>query len=230
VIEAVLYDLDGLMVDSEALHGQASEQALNKYGHRLEDLSWEMRKNFYGKRVVDVAGEIVDSLGLPASPEQWAQERLEIFMGLIEKGLSLMPGVEQSLEFFDRRGIRKAVVSSGNRKYVERMLEMTGVGPAFNLVITGDEVSHGKPDPQCFLIGARKLGVQPANSLVLEDAYAGICAAKSAGMKVIGIRNEYNDDYHGADLVLGSLAEIDDRVLRRLENSADSAGRSSNNH
>ncbi|MBN2289328.1 MAG: HAD family phosphatase, partial [Candidatus Glassbacteria bacterium] len=126
MIEAVLYDLDGLMVDSEAIHGEASEEALNKYGYRLTDLSDELRRNFYGKRVVDVAGEVVDSLKLPISPEQWADERLEVFMRLIEDGISLMPGVEQSLSFFERRGSKKAVVSSGVRRYVERLLEITG--------------------------------------------------------------------------------------------------------
>ena len=227
MIEAVLYDLDGLIVDSEAIHGQASELALNKYGHTLEDLSWEMRKNFYGKRVIDVAAEIMDCLGLKVSPEQWAEERLEIFMGLIEDGISLMPGVEQSLEFFDGKGLKKAVVSSGTRKYVEHILEITGVRAAFDAVVTGDEVTRGKPDPQCFLIGARELGGKPEGCLVLEDAYAGICAARAAGMIVIGVRNKYNDNFKGADLVLDSLAEIDDRLLDRLAGSVRSAARSS---
>jgi beta-phosphoglucomutase len=218
VFEAVLYDLDGLMVDSEELQGKASEMALNKYGFSLEDLPDEMRKNFYGKRVIDVAGEVVDCLNLPAGPEQWAAERLDIFMRIIEDGISLMPGAEQSMSFFTDKGIKRAVVSSGDRRYVERILTTTGVAGIFDEVITGDDVSLGKPDPQCFLLGARALGVHPSKSLVLEDAYAGICAARAAEMKVIGIRNKFNDNFEGADLVLESLAEIDDEILNSLEN------------
>ncbi len=224
MIKAVLYDLDGLMVDSEAIHGEASEKALNGYGHSLEDLPSELRRNFYGKRVVDIAGEIIDCLKLPVAPEQWAGERLKIFMRLIEKGISLMPGVEQSLEFFDGRGMKKAVVSSGDRQYVERLLEITGVTGVFDAVITGDDVATGKPDPQCFLIGARALEIAPSSSLVLEDAYAGICAARAAGMKVIGIENKYNHNFDGADLVLASLAEINDRILSLLTDFGKAAG------
>ena len=224
MIAAVLYDLDGLMVDSEPFHLMASQEALKKYGHRLEDLPLELRKSFFGKKVVEVAGEVLDCLNLPLAPEQWAGERLEIFMRLIETGVSLMPGVERSLTFFNSKGMKKAVVSSGDRPYVERLLEITGVNSAFDAVITGDDVTLGKPDPQCFLIGARALGVSPSSSLVLEDAYAGICAARAAGMKVIGIENKYNDNFTGADLVLASLAEIDDRVLNLLSDHGKSGG------
>jgi len=223
VIEAVLYDLDGLIVDSEALHGKASEEALNKYGHGLAELPAVVRKNFYGKRVIETAGEVIGWFGLPVTPEQWAGERLEIFLRLIEDGISLMPGVEQSLKFFDGKGMKKAVVSSGDRRYVERMLEITGMAEAFQAVVTGDDVTLGKPDPLCFLIGARALDTAPGNSLVLEDAYAGICAARAAGMKVVGIRNKYNDNFDGADLVLESLAEIDESVLNSLTNYAKPA-------
>ena len=226
MFKAVLYDLDGLMVDSEELQGKASEVALNKYGFSLEDLPDKMRRNFYGKRVIDVAGEVVDCLNLPTSPEQWAGERLDIFMRMIEEGISLMPGARQSMSFFSDRGMKKAVVSSGDRRYVERMLLITGVDHVFDAVITGDDVSIGKPAPQCFLLGAKVLGVHPSNTLVLEDAYAGICAAKAAEMKVIGIRNKYNDNFEGADLVLGSLAEINDEVLESLGNHDRISGRS----
>ncbi|MEA2064178.1 MAG: HAD family phosphatase, partial [Gemmatimonadota bacterium] len=209
MIKAVLYDLDGLLVDTEAIHGVASERALNRYGHTLEDLPHDLRIGFYGKRVIDIAGEVVDCLGLPVGPAQWAGERLEVFMELIAGGVSLMPGAEQSLALFGRKGMRTALVSSGNRRYVERILELTGMTGAFEAVITGDDVTAGKPDPQCYLEGARVLDARPHVCLVLEDAYAGIRAARAAGMKVIAIENKYSSNYQGADLVLASLADID---------------------
>lgn len=128
MLRAALYDLDGLMVDSEPLHGQASELALNRYGHTHAGIPEAVRQGFYGKRVVDVAGEIVAVLGLPVTAARWAEERQRIFLELVERGIELMPGMIESLDFFDRRGMRKAVVSSGERRYVRRILQLTGLG------------------------------------------------------------------------------------------------------
>ncbi|MEA1996120.1 MAG: HAD family phosphatase [Gemmatimonadota bacterium] len=220
MLEAALYDLDGLIVNTEPIHGEASEKALNVFGHTLGDIPENVRKSVYGKRVVDVAAEFIGCLNLPVSPECWAEKRLEIFMQLIEDGIELMPGMEDSLRFFSSHGLKKAVVSSGDRRYVHRILEMTGLEGVFGEVIAGDDVTAGKPEPQCYLLAARRLGVSPpSRCLVLEDAYAGICAARAAGMKVIGIENLFNDNFKGADLVLKSLTEIDEKVLKRLGKS-----------
>ena len=221
MFKAALYDLDGLIVDSEPIHGLASEKALNLYGHTLEDIPLAVRKSFYGKRVVDVAAEVVGSLDLPVNPERWAEERQKIFMGLIEKGVGLMPGMMESLAFFARNGMKMAVVSSGDKRYVQRILRLTGLENSFNAVVTGNDVTRGKPDPQCYLLGARKLEVMPSCCLVLEDAYAGIKAALAAGMKVIGIENQFNSRFDGAHMVLQSLAAIDSKVLGMMENQQD---------
>lgn len=217
MFEAVLYDLDGLIVDSEPLHGIASEKALNVYGHTLSEIPESVRKSFYGKRVVDVAAGIVESLRLPVSPERFAGERQRIFMQLVEEGIELMPGMEQSLGLFEKMGLKKAVVSSGVKEYVCRMLEVTGLAVKFEAVITGSDVTSGKPDPQCYLLAARTLNVAPEKCLVLEDAYAGICAALAAGMKVIGVENNFNSRFNGAHIVVRSLADINENVLACLE-------------
>lgn len=216
LLDAALYDMDGLIVDSEPLHGLASAHALRKYGRSHDDIPDEVRNSFFGKRVIDVSRLIVECLELPVTAEQWAEERHSIFMGLIENGITLMPGVEQSLDYFESVGARLAVVSSGDRRYVARILELTGLAGRFQTVVTGDDVSAGKPDPQCFLLGASRLAADPSRCLVLEDALAGVRAARAAGMKVIGIRNRFNSRFDGADAVLDSLAEIDSGVLEAL--------------
>jgi beta-phosphoglucomutase len=216
VFQAVLYDLDGLIVDSEPLHGIASEKALNAYGHTLGEIPESVRKSFYGKRVEDVAAGIVESLHLPVSPERFAGERLRIFMQLVEQGIELMPGMEESLALFEKMGLKKAVVSSGVKEYVYRMLEVTGLALKFEAVITGSDVTRGKPDPQCYLLAARRLEVVPEKCLVLEDAYAGICAALAAGMKVIGVENHFNSRFDGAHMVVRCLGDIDEKVLACL--------------
>jgi len=219
LLEAVLYDLDGLMVDTEPLHQRASELALEPYGRKYEEIPEALRKSVYGKRAVDVASILTGGLGLPVSAAQWSEERNTIFLGLIEHGIDLMPGLLDSIGLFERRGLRRAVVSSGDSRYVRRILELTGLSRRFEAVITGDDVARGKPDPQCYLLGARSLGVVPERCLVLEDALAGVTAARAAGMKVIGVANRFNGRFDGADLVLESLAGIDDLLISRLETS-----------
>ncbi|HLA39525.1 MAG TPA: HAD family phosphatase [Candidatus Glassbacteria bacterium] len=222
-IQAALYDLDGLMVDSEPVHGVASEMAAKTYGRSLQELPEDVRRSFYGKRVIDVAALVVERLGLDISPQRWADERLEIFMDLVEKGIGLMPGLESSLDLFRSHGLKTAVVSSGVRRYVDRILESTGMASRFDAVVTGDDVTRGKPDPQCFLTAARKIGAEPGACLVLEDAHAGILAGKAAGMKVVAVRNRFSLDYTGADLVIDSLAQIDHQTLERLSDGLNPA-------
>jgi beta-phosphoglucomutase len=219
LLEAVLYDLDGLMVDTEPLHQRASELALERYGRKYEEIPETLRKSVYGKRATDVASILIGGLGLPVSAGQWAEERNTIFLGLIEKGLDLMPGLAYSIGFFEKRGLRRAVVSSGDSRYIQRILELTGLRDRFEAVITGDDVTLGKPDPQCYLLGACNLDVNPECCLVLEDALAGVAAARAAGMKVIGVANRFNNRFDGADVVLESLAGIDDCLIARLETS-----------
>lgn len=216
IFGAALYDLDGLIVNSEPLHGVASEKALNRYGRSLEELSGEIRASFYGKRVIDVAALVVDSLGLEIAPERWADELHEVFIELIEDGVELMPGMLGSLELFESLGLRTAVVSSGVSRYVHRMLEITGLDNRFDTVVTGDDVRLGKPEPECFLTAANRLGVAPQEAIVLEDALAGIRAGLAAGMTVIAVRNQFNPVYDGAHAVLDSLAEIDRPLLDKL--------------
>jgi len=217
VFQAVLYDLDGLIVNSEPLHGIASEKTLNIYGRTLSEIPESVRNSFYGKRVADVAAGIVESLSLPVSPERFAGERQRIFMQLIDEGIELMPAMEESLVLFEKMCLKKAVVSSGDKEYVYRILELTGLAQKFEAVITGNDVTRGKPDPQCYLLAARKLGIAPEKCLVLEDAYAGICAALAAGMKVIGVENHFNDQFDGAHVVVRSLGDIDENVLASLQ-------------
>jgi HAD superfamily hydrolase (TIGR01509 family) len=179
-----------------------------------------VRESFYGKRVIDVARLIIDNLGMDLDPQRWADERTAVFMELLEGGMELMPGMRDSLALFKELEFRTAVVSSGARGYVLRMLEITGLSAEFDAVVTGDDVSRGKPDPECFLKGAERLEVAPAGCVVLEDAWAGAAAGIAAGMKVINVRNRFSPVHDGSHAVLDSLAQVDRLLLERLGNGA----------
>lgn len=217
MFKAALYDLDGLMVDSEPAHEIATEKVLNRYGFKRSDIPEAIRNDFYGKRLKDIAEEVVKALGMDIDPLTWTEERHRFFLELISDGIPIMDGLLESIEYFRSRGMLLAVVSSGDRRHVKKMLEVTGLSDSFDKVINGDDVMAGKPDPECYLKGAAALGVEPACCIVLEDALAGICAGVAGGMTVIAVRNVHNTNYSGAHAVVDSLAQIDDRLLASLE-------------
>jgi HAD superfamily hydrolase (TIGR01509 family) len=217
LFKAALYDLDGLMVDSEPIHEVATEKVLNKYGHTRSDIPEKIRKDFYGKRLKDIAEEVVKALGLEIDPLTWTEERHQFFLELIGGGVPLMDGLLESIAYFRGRGMLLAVVSSGDRRHVKKMLDVNGLESSFDKVINGDDVTVGKPDPQCYLKGAAALGVEPGECIVLEDAAAGISAGVAGGMKVIAVRNVHNANYDGAHAVIENLAKIDDKLLAGLE-------------
>ena len=217
MFKAALYDLDGLMVDSEPAHGVATEKVLNKYGFKRSDIPDAIRKDFYGKRLKDIAEEVVNALEMDIDPVTWTEERHQFFLELIDEGIPLMDGLLQSIEYFRSRGMSLAVVSSGERRHVSKMLEVSDLSNSFEKVISGDDVVVGKPDPECYLKAAAALGVQPSECIVLEDAAAGITAGVAGGMSVIAVRNIHNTNYDGAHVVIDSLAQVDDKLIESLE-------------
>jgi HAD superfamily hydrolase (TIGR01509 family) len=186
-VAAVLYDLDGLAVDSEPLHLRAWERAMREMGRGF-DASW--MDPFFGSPVSVTAQSLAEAHDL--DPARLLARREEIFLELVDRGIEPMPGLEESLDLVRAEGARSALVSSGTRTYVERVLvqlRLRGVG--FEAVVTRDDVERFKPDPEPFLRAAERLRVEPRECVVLEDAPAGIAAARAAGMIAIAVPNEH---------------------------------------
>ena len=122
-----------------------------------------------------------------------------------------MPDYEELIKFLGKKEYKIALATSSMKKYVDKKLQILGIRDIFDAIVTGDEVKHGKHDPDIFLIAAKKLAIPPANCVVIEDADNGIAAAKAAGMKVIGVRNSRVDsgqDLNQADIVVENLSEV----------------------
>ena len=177
---AVLCDLDGLLVDSEALYRAAFARAAAEQGAALDDA-------FYGElvgRSNDEAEALVAARFGPAFERQrfaraWREHWDERLPTLVAK-----PGAHELLALFAERAIPCAVASSSERAVVERSLAAAGL-PAFAVIAAGDEVERAKPAPDVFLLAASRLGARPAACLVLEDSPAGLRAARAAGMSAI---------------------------------------------
>lgn len=207
MIKAVIFDLDGVLADTELFSGQASGKALKVHGIELTD---EEGKRAFGRRDIDSYSGYIESRGLDLNPKDLVKEKDRIYSELIKGKLKPIPGVAKLLKFLKKRGIPFAVASSGTPEKIRATLSELGFAGFFDIIVSAEDITKGKPDPEIFLKAAEKIGVNPGSCLVVEDAQAGIEAAKSAGMKCLALKspNTYGQDLSGADRIINSLKEV----------------------
>lgn len=177
---AVIFDMDGLMLDTERMARVAWRRALAERGFDLADESY---LRLVGRTVEDARVILTELFG-PALPfQQVYEQRTEYYNQDIEQnGIPRKPGLLELLDFLEERGIPKAVASSTPCQFAARKLAHAGIDRRFAAVVCGDMVERGKPAPDLFLEAARRLSAPPERCVVLEDSEAGIMAAHAAGM------------------------------------------------
>ncbi|MDH7489994.1 MAG: HAD family phosphatase [Anaerolineae bacterium] len=180
---AVIFDMDGLMLDSERMARDAWRRALADWGLALPD---DVYFQLIGREAADTKAILARAYG-PALPVEEAYARKQRYLeeGMLHGGIPTKPGLHALLDLLDARGIRKAVASSTHRPLVVQKLELTHLLERFEVVVCGDEVRNGKPAPDVFLLAAERLGVPARDCIVLEDSEPGIRAARAAGMTPI---------------------------------------------
>ena len=207
----VVFDLDGVIVDSEPIHEQATDEYLASLGIPDDEA---LRQDMMGRRVRELTDVLAKRLGRP--PEEVFAEREAIFWRLLERdGPRPMPGLEAAIARLSRAGLELAVATSGTRAYVGFVLERLGVRAAFKAVVSGDDVTLGKPDPETYLLTAGLLGADPADCVALEDTFHGVIAARSAGMHAVAVPNALTAgmDFSAADAVVADLEAAAEYVL-----------------
>jgi HAD superfamily hydrolase (TIGR01509 family) len=200
----VVFDLDGVIVDSEPTHEWATDEYLAGLGATVDQ---RLRDDMMGRRVRELTDAIAARLGRP--PEEVLAERETIFWRLLRDGTGLepMPGLRQALARLTDAGLPLAVATSGARAFAEHVLERLGVRGAFKAVISGEDVVHGKPHPEIYLRAASLLGADPADCAAIEDTFHGVAAARAAGMRVVAVPNALTAamDFSAADAVVDDL-------------------------
>lgn len=213
MIKAVIFDMDGLMVDTESLYSQAMSRVAEKRG---KCFTLQIKQKLMGRLAIESLTIFKEQLGLEESPEQLLAEREEIYEKLLSQNVIPMPGLFKLLDLLNKLGIRKAIASSSKRKWIELILNKLDIQKQFEIIVSGEEIKQGKPNPEIYLLTSKKLNLEPEECLVLEDAISGVASAKSAKMKCIAVPNQFTQgiDFSNADLVVNSLEEIDEALFK----------------
>ncbi|MEY3480301.1 MAG: hypothetical protein RIQ71_1076 [Verrucomicrobiota bacterium] len=214
MLRAVIFDWDGVVVDSSAHHERSWEILAAKRGLPLPA---DHFKRGFGKK----NNVIIPDLGWsddPARTDVLADEKEEIYRSLVrEKGIDPLPGVRELLSELRARGIPCAIASSTGRANLDLPLDLMGLREFFQVIVSGEEVVHGKPDPSVFLLAAERLGLAPAECVVIEDALVGIEAGKRAGMPVIAVATTNPvEALGGADAAAPGMADLTPELLAEL--------------
>jgi beta-phosphoglucomutase len=213
---AVLWDMDGTLIDSEEFHWISWRDAMADEGvviTRAQFLS------SFGQRNDSIIPQWLGDAATPDRIERISDAKEVLYRQLIrEKGISALPGVAGWIRRLHEQGWLQAIASAAPRPNIEVVLEALGAEHRFQAIVSAEDVSNGKPDPEVYLAAALRLGVAADRCVVVEDAPAGVEGARSAGMRSIGV--SHNRRFLAADVVVPSLDLLDanafDRLLERM--------------
>jgi beta-phosphoglucomutase len=206
----IIWDMDGTLVDTAELHF-AAWFAVSRENHR--DFTRADFAATFGHRNPEIVHYLFGNRFDEAEVARLGDRKEVLYRAAAQKGVELLPGVRSLLESLHRAGAKQAIGSSAPRANLDLILQLTGIAPFLDAVVAMEDTQRGKPDPQVFLVAAEKLGVPPARCVVVEDAVAGVQAAKAGGMKCVAVRfvghhPESKLKDAGADLVVNSLEEV----------------------
>jgi len=213
VIEAVVFDLDGVLLDTEQVWDEVRERLAAERGGRYDA---KAQRAMMGMSSPEWSRYMNEVVGIPDPPEEINAEVVRRLLVRYRERLPLLPGAVETVERLARRW-PLAVASSSNRELIEEFLSVSGLRTCFRAWVSSEEVPRGKPAPDVFLEAARRLGVPPQRCTAIEDSANGLRAAKAAAMRVVAVPNVHYppppDVLALADAVVGSPAELSDAVV-----------------
>jgi beta-phosphoglucomutase len=213
---AVIFDMDGVLVDSYAAHFKSWQVVAAEEGQTVTEADFALH---FGRTSREIIAAYWPDAGLDDHEIAALDDRKEAaFREILQSDFPAMPGAAELLDSLHEAGFLLAIGSSGPPENVDLVLGRLAQRSLFGAVVTASDVTRGKPDPQVFLIAARRLGATPDRCAVVEDAPPGVAAAHNAGMTSVGLAStgRTRESLAGAHLVVDSLAELSPEVLRRL--------------
>jgi len=217
MLKAVIFDMDGVIIDSESIYLELERKLFKDLGLEISE---EEHDSFVGTKADYMWTKIKEKYRLEPSVEELVAMEYRLYFDHIASlgDLSPIPGVKELIESLHQKGVRLALASSNYMNVIEMVLDIFKLQKYFDVITSGEQVENGKPAPDIFLAALKQLGVKAEECLVIEDSENGVKAAKTAGIKCVGFKgmNLRNQDLSLADLVVSSFYEIDYGTLREL--------------
>jgi HAD superfamily hydrolase (TIGR01509 family) len=214
---AVIFDLDGVLIDSEQRWNEAKEALVRETGGRWRD---EAPRRMMGMSSLEWAAYLRDGLGVPMDADAISRDVVRRMEDGYRQGLPLLPGAEEAVRALARRW-PLGLASSANREIIDLVLELSGFGDAFRVTVSSEEVERGKPAPDVYLEAARRLEVAPGDCVAIEDSSSGLRAADAAGMRVIAAPNpHYPPDPDALALAAAAVPVVGDVTPELVERVA----------
>jgi HAD superfamily hydrolase (TIGR01509 family) len=217
VIDAVVFDMDGVLIQSEEVWDAVREEYVRERGGRYDE---EIQRAMMGMSSTEWSRYLHETAGVPDEPAAINDEVVRRMLDAYRDHLPLIDGAQDAVRRL-AASYRLAVASSSNRLLIDTVLDAAGLAQYFEATVSSEEVAHGKPAPDVYLEAARRLSVPPDRCAAIEDSHGGIRSAKAAGMRVIAIPNpSYPPDAESlshADVVIGSLEELTAELIDAAE-------------
>ena len=210
IYQAVAFDMDGLMFNTEDLYDDVGDTLLQRHGQRF---TRELKLEMMGRPGQEALAIMKERCNLPQSVEELREQVKQIFSELLPGRIEMMPGLAALLDFLEHNKIPKCVATSSHRQFATEALGSFDLEPRFEFVLTADDVQNGKPDPEVYLAAATRLGVQTEQLLVLEDSEIGSRAAVAAGAFTIAVPtvhsvgSDFSNVAHVADSLLDPIIQ-----------------------
>ncbi|MEN1680046.1 MAG: HAD family phosphatase [Planctomycetota bacterium] len=212
-LRAVAFDMDGTLASSEDVYLHVGHETLRRRGKAFED---DLRHAMMGRPAASALQVMIDWHELDDTVEGLAAESEELFWRFAGQELAPLPGVTEMFDWLDQHQIRRGIATSGSRVYASRILELIGLAGRFEFAITADDVQHGKPNPEPYLLAAERLGVEPEEMLVVEDYAVGAQSAVAAGAYTVAAPNHHTASHEFVGVAFVAKTMADARIRQAL--------------
>ena len=215
-VKAVIFDMDGVIIDSEPIHFEVDMQTMREFG---VNISKDELNKYVGTTNEYMLNDLINKYKIQKSIKEILEYKMELTIRRIkETKINAISGIPELLISLKHNNIKTAIGSSSPKELIITVIEKFQLGKYFDCIVSGDEVKEGKPKPDIYLEVSKRIGVNPEECIVIEDSRNGVLAAKNAGMKCFGFRNvnSGNQDLSKADIIVDSIRNIDIEIIKVL--------------